>query len=280
MRTSPVGRRRHLSRELLRLRESTGQTADQVARALGWTPSSLTHIERNDWKLPKLHLVEQLLDAYGVTEDAEPQRRAELLTYAEEGRNRGWWERHKLKLSEAESIYIGLEQEASLIRIVAPVQIPALLQAPDYARALHQDPARGEAAAAMGTERQRLLQEPDPLTMWAVVGEGVLWQQVGGPDVHAAQLDHLAKLASSPNVRLSIYPFEARRPLPPGFAHLSFENVIDPEVVYIPSAGGETWREDPNQVTPFVNLWEAILPSALPVKESRRRLAEIAAKAH
>lgn len=275
MRTSPVGRRRHLSRELLRLRESTGQTSVQVAKHLGWTPSSLTHIERNDWRLPKIHLVEALLDAYGVTTDAQPKRRAELLAYAREGRERGWWEKYK-HLSDAESIYIGLEQEAVTVRTVAPHRLPALLQHPGYARALHYDPARGSAAAAIVTERQQLLKHADPITVWAIVGEGVLRQEVGGPDAHAAQLDHLSTLAGQPNVRLLIYPFTASMPLPHGYAHLSFEQVIDPEVVYLPSAGGEAWREDPPTVTPFTDLFEWLLAGALTRAESRRRLAEIA----
>jgi hypothetical protein len=112
--------------------------------------------------------------------------------------------------------------------------------------------------------------------VWAIVGEGVLRQQVGGAEVHAAQLDHLAKITVMPNVRLFIYPFTASLPLPHGYAHLSFEHVIDPEVVYIPSAGGETWREAPDQVAVFTNLFEAVLADALPLAESRRLLGEIA----
>ncbi|GAA3957617.1 helix-turn-helix transcriptional regulator [Actinomadura viridis] len=272
-RTSPTGRRRHLARELLHLRETTSLTADAVAKQLGWTPSTLTRIERNDWRIPKVHLVEALLDVYGVT----GTRRDELIRFALQARDRGWWSRHK-HLSSTAATFIGLEQEAVVAREVSPLRIPDLLQTPEYARALHPT-AAGDAAAAIITQRKKVLHEPDPLIYWVIVAESALRQQVGGREAHADQLDHLLELAGLNNVRLQIYPLTAPAPLLDAFIHLTFRHVIDPEAVYVAWPGCEAWHEDPAEVTPFTDRFEELLAAALTRTQSRRLLAEIADQA-
>ncbi|MFF3270424.1 Scr1 family TA system antitoxin-like transcriptional regulator [Streptomyces chrestomyceticus] len=58
--------------------------------------------------------------------------------------------------------------------------------------------------AAVGVQvrpaRQKRLTDEPMLTMWPVVTEGVLLQQVGGPTVLRAQLEHLSAMAEESNV--------------------------------------------------------------------------------
>jgi transcriptional regulator with XRE-family HTH domain len=270
-RTSPLGRRRHLSRQLLHLREESGRTADDVARHLGWTPSTITRIERNDWRLPKLHLVEALLDVYGVTGD----RRAELLGYATQARQRGWWER-RLGIAGDYGTYIALEHEATTLRTFAAMRIPTLLQTPDYCRAVHatKPAAHVDAYVHALTERQRLLTDPDPVVLRAVIWQAALHHQVAGPQVQAAQLEHLLTVSELPNVIVQVLPFTAG-PIPAagGFTHLTFPAVIDPEAVFVLSVTGAAWVEDPSEVTRYSTTFERLLHVSATVAESRALIA-------
>ncbi|MFF5261393.1 helix-turn-helix domain-containing protein [Actinomadura viridis] len=272
-RTSPTGRRRHLARELLHLREVTGLTADEVAKRLGWTPSTLTRIERNDWRLPKIHLVEALLDVYGVT----GSQRDELIGYALQARERGWWERYK-HLSAEEGTYIGLEHEASAIRQFAPMRLPDLLQIPGYCRSRHAGaPDIAADHCAVTSERQRLLTAPAPVTLWALLWESVLHHQVAGPDVQAEQLEHLLAVTDLPNVTIQVVPFTAG-PLPAigGFTHMALHDAVDPEAVYVESPAGETWIEDPARVAHFTAVFERLLSVACTVRETQDVVARTA----
>ncbi|MEU5587684.1 Scr1 family TA system antitoxin-like transcriptional regulator [Streptomyces chrestomyceticus] len=65
--------------------------------------------------------------------------------------------------------------------------------------------------AAVGVQvrlaRQERLADEPMLTMWPVVTEDVLLQQVGGPTVVRAQLEHLPAMAEEPNVTVQASPF-------------------------------------------------------------------------
>lgn len=112
--------------------------------------------------------------------------------------------------------YIGYEHGAASVRIHESLLIPGLLQTEDYARAMFRrtpnyrltemDP-RVEARLT----RQHRLDDEDPLRVTAVINEGALHHQVGGPDVLRRQLQHLADVVERhpQTVELRVVPFIA-----------------------------------------------------------------------
>src|SRR2546425_108567 len=87
-RSTPTLRRRRLSAELKRLRVAAGIEVETAAEALGCSTDKIHWIERAGWTKPRWRDVRDLLDAYGVTDDAV---RKELITLAKEGGQKDWW---------------------------------------------------------------------------------------------------------------------------------------------------------------------------------------------
>ncbi|WP_432907057.1 DUF5753 domain-containing protein [Micromonospora matsumotoense] len=115
---------------------------------------------------------------------------------------RGWWHEYS-QLFPAEFLrFLGYEAGADHIRSFHPEAIHGLLQTEAYARAV----IRGGTTTIRLTEvdrrvsvrmaRQARLDGAHPLRISAVLSEGALRQQVGGPAVMRAQLDHLVRLAT------------------------------------------------------------------------------------
>src|ERR1043165_6312398 len=125
---SPAVRRRILAAELRRLRASTGKTADEVGRALGWSKAKISRYELSRGGLRPAD-VGLLLDFYGVPE----RQHAQLLALAEEARNKGWWESYSDVLPPEQMEYIGLEAEATAILDWQINVVPGLLQTEQYA---------------------------------------------------------------------------------------------------------------------------------------------------
>src|SRR5215471_20099244 len=86
---SPTVRRRRLAAELRAIRESKGKSGDAVAAALNWSPSKISRYERARTGL-RPREVARLLDYYEITGD----RRALLLSLAEDAARKGWWEEY------------------------------------------------------------------------------------------------------------------------------------------------------------------------------------------
>ncbi|MER7845003.1 helix-turn-helix transcriptional regulator [Kitasatospora sp. NPDC096077] len=107
------------------------------------------------------------------------------------------------------------EARAAKIRIFEPILIPGLFQTKAYAA------AREAAAVQRGSStqdqaddrvrflvaRQRLLRRADPPLIHAVIDESGIRRPVGGAATMRAQLDHLAELATRPNVIFQVAPF-------------------------------------------------------------------------
>lgn len=107
---------------------------------------------------------------------------------------------------------------------------------------------------------------------------------VGGPEVMAEQLRHLAGLAALPNVRLRVIPFTAG--IHPGvitgpFTLFRFRlngqgKETDPDTVCISSLPGELYLDEPHQVQPYRETHAAVLGRALDQATSRDLLLMVA----
>lgn len=108
--------------------------------------------------------------------------------------DQGWW-----------SNYVTLEQSATSVRSWEPMLVPGLLQTEQYAAAL----LRSEDLVRRRLDRQGMVTRPgNPVELVAVIDESVLHRPIGGPDVLAAQLRHVAAMAERPNVTVQVLPLD------------------------------------------------------------------------
>ncbi|MEO3809293.1 helix-turn-helix transcriptional regulator [Sphaerisporangium sp. B11E5] len=107
-----------------------------------------------------------------------------------------------------------IEGRASSLWSFEPMVVPGLLQTEDYARGILVAANRladVEEMVGARMERQKILhREEEPPMFIALIAEGVLSQNVGGPDVMAGQLTYLAEVSQRENVIIQIVPARAK----------------------------------------------------------------------
>jgi hypothetical protein len=112
-----------------------------------------------------------------------------------------------------------------------------------------------------------------------VLGESVLWMQVGGPAVLRAQLLRLADLAARPDLSLQILPLRtAAQAQPAGpFTLLEFADPADPTVVYLEHLTGSLLLEDDEEVQRYRAMFDHLCAEALGPGASADLIARTAA---
>jgi hypothetical protein len=255
-------------------------TALDVTERLSWAAGKLTRMERGEWVRPNPRDVQDLLDVYGVTDE---RQREQLMTWAREGRERGWWHPYRDMLSESYTTFIGLEAEASTERTFELAVIPGILQTADYTRALMlRGPAEISAKeidhrVEIRMARQEILTGDDPARLWAVIDEAALRRSAGGEAVMRAQMEHLVEVANLPKVTIQVIPFS--RGTHPGtkgpFTILEFPDREDPDAVYIENVAGELFVEEPVDVDRFRIAFERLTAVAESPEDTIRLVTEL-----
>jgi Domain of unknown function (DUF5753) len=175
-------------------------------------------------------------------------------------------------LSESYTTYIGLEAEASTLRVFELAVIPGILQTTDYAGALMRR-RPGELPTEtidqrvdIRMARQQVLTGDDPARLRAVIDEAALRRDAGSPEVMKAQMEHLLATADLPRVELQVIPFSAgtHADTQGPFTILEFRDPTDLPAVYTENVAGEFFVERPEEVERFQLAFErltAIAPS-------------------
>ncbi|GLW08993.1 transcriptional regulator [Microtetraspora sp. NBRC 13810] len=274
---SPTIRRRRLSLALRQFRQKAGLLAEEVARRLEWTPSKVTRIERNEWKLPSVRDVRDLLDVYGVTDQA---KRDAMITLAREARQRGWWEEYKDVLGGSLPEW---EAEAAKIHTFEALLIPGLLQTDHYAAAVFrggqvvsEDMIDRRVEARL--TRQQILDRENPPSLWAVIDEAALAKHVGGIDVMRRQIHHIVEMAARPNIAVQVVPNDvgAHAAMANSFTILQFAAPEDPTLVYVETITGDVYLEMPEQVANYTLAYDHVRASALSPDASVAYLGDLA----
>ena len=151
------------------LREEQGILQRQVGDALGYSESTIRHVEAGRRTPPDD--LGQLADRYfrvpgRLLARAAGEARSDTTPFGE--------------LKEH-------EQRASRIRIWENRLIPGLLQTPDYARAV----LGADDLVTERLDRQKILHTDHAPTLRAVIDESVLYRQVGTREIMRTQLHHL-----------------------------------------------------------------------------------------
>jgi transcriptional regulator with XRE-family HTH domain len=282
VRPSPTVRRRRLRYELRRLRDEHGLTIEQVQERSGGDikAPSISRWENGERSVRPTDL-RLLLDIYQV----DGERREALLTLARQAKERGWWQSYGSAIPQWFQVYVGLEAEASSVRVYEAELVHGLLQTADYYRAFLQaaPAAAGDDEADRKIEvrlaRQERLTGDDPPDYWAVLNEAVIRRVVGGARVMRGQLDHIADMAGLPHVNVQVLPFGAGvHPAMDGsFEILGFPEPGDPDVVYLENQAGSLYLEEQPEIDRYARMFSYLMAKALDPEESQRMIARIAA---
>jgi transcriptional regulator with XRE-family HTH domain len=281
VRPSPTVRRRRLRYELRRLRDEHGLTIEQVQEGSGGDikSPSISRWESGERTVRPTDL-RLLLDIYGV----DGERREALLTLARQAKERGWWQSYGSAIPQWFQVYVGLEAEASSVRVYEAELVHGLLQTPGYYRAfLQAAPAAAVDAEAdrkieVRLARQERLTGDDPPEYGAVLNEAVIRRVVGGAQVMREQLVHIAEMAGLPHVNVQVLPFSAGvHPAMDGsFEILGFPEPGDPDVVYLENQAGSLYLEEQPEIDRYARMFSHLMAKALDPEESRRMIARIA----
>jgi Domain of unknown function (DUF5753) len=199
-------------------------------------------------------------------EDASPNRERYIGKPVRNGLAPAWWKPFNLPYGD----YIALESAALSIRDFDPGVFPGLLQAPDYARALHEraDPLLPDELIEQQIETRRIRQEgllrDNPLALHAIVDEAVLHRVVGSPKVMADQLAHVIKACAQENVTVQVLEYRAgaHPALNSSFILLDFAPP-QPSVVYLEDLIGHDYRKEPADVRLYSHVYGTLCGLAL-----------------
>ncbi len=249
----PTLRRRRLGSELKRCRERAGLTQESVSRHFEWHAAKVTRIETARVAVTPRD-VRDLLTLYGVEDE---QYREALLELARASKQKTWWTDYRDIMRPGN--FVGLEAEASTLRVWEPIVVPGLLQTEAYMQALMRtgrswDPPEQMARrVALRLKRQARLSGPNPLELFAVIDESIVRRSIGGPAVMEEQLGHLIDMAKLPNVTVQILPFDAgEHPFLGGSAALlEFRETTHLDVVYLEGLAGDLYEEQHSEVARY-----------------------------
>jgi transcriptional regulator with XRE-family HTH domain len=174
-----------------------------------------------------------------------------------------------------------LEDKAACIHEWEMRGIPGLLQTRAYAAAVIRacrpyDPVEElERDAVSRIERQDILIRDNPPKLWAILGEGVLRQIVGGVRVMREQLNHLLSVAEGQGIVLQVLSFAVKdAPGVDGPAAL-FEFDASPTVAYLEGWGSGRVVSDSKEVAAIATALNMIKGCALSPTESAQLITEI-----
>jgi transcriptional regulator with XRE-family HTH domain len=267
---TPTGRRRRLGAELRRLREAAGLTIDRVAGELECSPSKVSRIETGQVSATPRD-VRDMLGLYGV----DDTRLEAMVQVAREARQRGWWQKF-VDVPDGVPAYVGLETAATSIDVYMALLVPALLQTPDYARAViaavRPDLPRSEIdrRVELRLRRQDLLGQERPPRMRVLLDDTVLRRPVGGPAVMAAQRRRLLADADRPAVTIQVLEAGAgaHAGMDGPFTIFGFPAPAERDVVALDSAADALYLEDAEDVARYRRVFELLLPAARSPEDS------------
>ncbi|WNI19957.1 helix-turn-helix domain-containing protein [Actinacidiphila sp. ITFR-21] len=159
-----------------------------------------------------------------------------------------------------------LHGRATEIRQWAPTLVPGFLQTPDFVLASR------SAHVSTGSERPvgqaRLLDGADAPVYWAILSEAVLHYRVGGCQVMAGQLAHIADLAGRHRIILQVLPFTSgAHPGADGALTLMAFPDAQP-VARVSALDAHALIDAPEPVQGYYRVFEILAATALPPDRS------------
>ncbi|MFF9170369.1 MULTISPECIES: Scr1 family TA system antitoxin-like transcriptional regulator [unclassified Streptomyces] len=257
--------REQYGQELRRRREAAGLTQEELSQRAVMSRTHIAHIEAGR-RRPDVEDARRLDQVLGT--DAFFERFLPAL----DGR----------KVAEHFAEAAELEQQAVVIKEYASTLVPGFLQTPRYAREVlgsgyppKSDEERDRLLVTR-LERARILDDFDSPKVTLLLGEAVLRQVIGGPEIMCEQLLHIAELGDSRRIRVHILPFRAG-------THALLEGPVKimrfdelPPVAYVEGLkSGRVW-ELPAVVGQLDDVYDHALGDALSHRKSLSLLRSVA----
>ena len=281
MSIGPTVRRRRLGSELRRLREAHSFKLEEAADKLGLAASTLSRIETGKAPTRTAYLA-TMFEMYGVD---DPAQRQVLTEMAREGHRKGWWAVYDDVLPTGFDVYVGLEAEASALRVFEDQVVHGLLQTEAYARTVmnsvrlrRQQPEQIGRAVELRMQRQRVLTRPDPVKLWCILNEPVISRMIGGPPVMRGQLDRLLEVSEWPHVTLQVLPLSSgvHPALNGPFCILEFPERSDLDVVYSEGVAGHAYLERESEVRSCAEVFDLLRAAALSPADTVKMIGRMA----
>ncbi|OON75935.1 DUF5753 domain-containing protein [Streptomyces tsukubensis] len=251
-----------------------------VARALGQkTYHRYSRIERGEtWPKDKeWATICDFLQMDDVTRVRLETMRSEGLAIVESA----WWIEFADDTDPSLLQFVTNEQIANKIVTCAGSIVPGLFQIPDYGRTLTSYLGKStmtqqavERSVAFRQKRRKVFDRPSPPVIEAIIGEGALHQQVGGPQVMGRQLDSLMDDATTRGVVFRVIPYEANAALAYPFHLLEFGEAERP-VAAFDVMTGMAFRETPKEIRGLKHFVGDLKDLSLSPEESLERIGKI-----
>lgn len=273
-------RRKWIGAQLRDMRNGKGLDAKDVAQEMDCSEAKITRIETAKSPLYPRD-VRDLLELY----DAPREQRDEIMGLLRDSDKLGWFDQYDGLLPKKYKALIEYENEASQqgeYQISVP---PGLCQIEPYAREIIRKPLHGatradiEVRVEVRMKRQEILtRSSSPIRLRAVVDEGALHRQVGGPKVMEQQLRHLREVCDLPNVTLQVHPFTAGATACQGgqFMLLDFPPEANMNrICYLENGAGDIYLERSEQVERFSVTFDELCADALSTDESKQLIERL-----
>ena len=284
---SPTVARRRVRLALRDAREAAEITQNQVAEEMEWSLSKVIRIENGDVSISPNDL-RPLLAYLGIRDRATV---AAMLADARLARTRqqAWYQTTEFResLTDATRKLIEYENEASEIRHYATLYVPGALQLPEYSAALmsrfEEELTREQIQRrlrARAKRRESLLARDGKVQMFLLADESVLRRVIGGPEVFAAQLRELLRLAERGTAVLRMVPFELHAPVTNN-ASFDLMMLSEGEVLYRETGLGDEILEDRDSIAKhrnrFEKVWDEVADEADTIDFIRRHMERLEA---
>lgn len=256
-------------------REQLALTASGVAQQVKCAQAYISGVESGRVKLP-VHRLAQLVEVYEIDDDEA----AELDELRIAAGQRGWWHEYQYaSMFDSEFVrYLGFEAGASHIRSYNADLINGFLQTADYAGAVIKGGSpyvrltEVERRVVFRMARQQRVLGDKSVRLTAIINQGALLQQVGGPAVMRQQLNHVAKLMRERRgqIEVRVMPFSAgaHAVLGSPFDILSFASNQLPDLVWQETLASFDIVERSIKISEYVVSYAEAVEDALSVKDS------------
>ncbi|MER5598051.1 helix-turn-helix transcriptional regulator [Streptomyces sp. NPDC002265] len=246
--------------ELRRHREAAGLTQRQLGDIVNYTGSLVGQIETAR-KLPTPEFSERVDAALGTG-----GLLSRLVALVMRSQLPAWFQ----QVAE-------LEVRATEICAFQATMVHGLVQAPEYARAVlgALDDADLDDRTAVRLARQGIFDKGEPPVFWVVLSEAALRQEIGGPDIMRAQLDHLLAFENNPRINVQVLPFSvgAHAGLTGSFTLFRFES--DPTIVYTEGYGSAHPTANPDTVKVCSLRYDHLRATALSLRDSAELIRRV-----
>lgn len=268
----PALRRLEVGAALRRHRKTAQLTTAEVIQRLGISASKLSRIETGNRSVQVADLY-RLCELYGVDAD----ERTRLMRFADESRQSSAW-KNLDSLDFVNVEYLELEGAASAVDDYKSSTVTALLQTPDYTRALIRAFAPNtpadmveEQVSARLRRQTDIFQRPAPPRLSFVLDEAVLRRTVGGLTTMRAQLHRIADLADHDSTTIQVIPFEAGAHLGMDslFTILSFQEAVR-DRVYVDGLLEPTYLETMKEIQRYRATFSSLRDLALDPEVTRQ----------